>query len=492
MNENNKSKENEINMSTINLEKYREAKIEYDKEIRRLDYEIVEVSVQMYDTRESIENLKNPDVLTEKEKLRLKVISLEEKEQKFKADIWQKIQELKRTVKKILDKKEETREVEEAKFAINKIQDVYFNIHELIEKIEPFVSNYYEEEEEAKTEKENIKENQKINCIKKDKTVEALANTEIEQNQQEREYLNKNEEKVPLEQKQIGIKKEFKTVEKFDIPKQRIVDFENLLMYIYKMSVLHRTNIEKCISKFIINYNIIKNSDNISSEFNNLSNKYIYEANKILEKIERQENLEDINKKINEIQIENKELQNKTTLLKAESENMQKQVEELMNVHFVSSTASKILEELVRESNEFTNINVENSVFIEIKEITKKERMNHIIKISKWTKNIEEKLKEYQLEETDFQFILYLIRQTENICNGCYEQIANYIVNLCDSSINLEELEHINKLEKNKMKLQDSESKILRDGIETIKRKYLKLPFIRRKVAYILNAKQLT
>lgn len=479
-------------MSIINLEKYREAKIEYDKEIRRLDYEIVEVSVQMYDTRETIEDLKNPDVLTEKEKLKLKIETLEEKEQKLKESIWQKIEELKKIVTKILNEKKSSKDVEEAKFAIGKIQDVYFNIHELIEKIEPFVINYYKEKEEIKIKSENLEEKKEINVIQENKMPNELLIKETAKIHKEENNHKELEGERILEQKQIGIKKEFKPVEKFDIPKQRIVDFENLLMYIYKMSVMHRTNIEKCISKFIINYNIIKNSDNFSSEFNNLSNKYICEANKILEKIERQENLEDINKKINEIQIENKELQNKTTLLKSESENMQKQLEELVNVHFVSSTASKILEELIQKSNELTNINVENSVFIEIKEITKKERMNHIIKISKWTKNIEEKLKDYKLEETDFQFILHLIRQTESICNGCYEQIANYIVNLCDNSIRLEELENINKIEKSKMQLQDSESKILRDGIETIKRKYLKLPFIRRKVAYILNNKQLT
>ena len=179
-------------------------------------------------------------------------------------------------------------------------------------------------------------------------------------------------------------------------------------------------------------------------------------------------------------------------LLAAESENMQKQLEKLMNVHFVSGSASKILEELVQKSNDLQEVNIEKSVFIEIKEMTKKERMSHIIKISKWTKNIEEKLKDYKLEETDFQFVLHLIRQTESICNGCYEQIANYIVNLCDSSIRLEELENINKIEKSKMQLQESETEILKDGIESIKRKYLKIPFIRRKVAYILDFKQLT
>ena len=51
----------------------------------------------------------------------------------------------KKLVTKILNERKSSKDVEEAKFAIDKIQDVYFNIHELIEKIEPFVINYYKE-----------------------------------------------------------------------------------------------------------------------------------------------------------------------------------------------------------------------------------------------------------------------------------------------------------------------------------------------------------
>ena len=43
-----------------------------------------------------------------------------------------------------------------------------------------------------------------------------------------------------------------------------------------------------------------------------------------------------------------------------------------MNVHFVSGSASKILEELVQKSNDLQEVNIEKSVFIEIKEMTKK------------------------------------------------------------------------------------------------------------------------
>ena len=72
-----------------------------------------------------------------------------------------------------------------------------------------------------------------------------------------------------------------------------------------------------------------------------------------------------------------------------------------------------------------------------------------------------------------------------------YENITNLILELCEGYIELEEIEVQNNL--NKMLLeQDMEiSNILRNGINAIKRKYLKIPFVGRKVAYILDTKAL-
>ena len=60
----------------------------------------------------------------------------------------------------------------------------------------------------------------------------------------------------------------------------------------------------------------------------------MYEANKIFEKIEKQENLEDINKQITEMQIENKGIKDKIILLAAESENMQKAIRKTYECSF--------------------------------------------------------------------------------------------------------------------------------------------------------------
>ena len=69
-----------------------------------------------------------------------------------------------------------------------------------------------------------------------------------------------------------------------------------------------------------------------------------------------------------------------------------------------------------------------------IKKLSYNKRMEHIIEVSKWTKNVEEEIKYSDFEESDFQFVIYLIRQTENVCNSNFEQIANLIINLCDSN----------------------------------------------------------
>ena len=117
--------------------------------------------------------------------------------------------------------------------------------------------------------------------------------------------------------------------------------------------------------------------------------------------------------------------------------------------------------------------------------------MNHIIEISKWTKNIEEKLKFFHLEESDFQFVIYTIRQTESECNANFEQVANMIIRLCDANLQLEQIEENEKVKNKELQKEIDTTQILKDGIENIKKKYSKIPFIGRKVTSILSAKML-
>ena len=86
---------------------------------------------------------------------------------------------------------------------------------------------------------------------------------------------------------------------------------------------------------------------------------------------------------------------------------------------------------------------------------------------------------------------MYLIRQTEDVCNINYENITNLILELCEGYIRLEEIELQNSINTELLKGNIEISNILRDGINTIKKKYLKVPFIGRKVAYILDTKAL-
>ena len=72
-----------------------------------------------------------------------------------------------------------------------------------------------------------------------------------------------------------------------------------------------------------------------------------------------------------------------------------------------------------------------------------------------------------------------------------YENITNQILKLCEAYIELEEIEKVNDINKQILNQDVEISNILKDGINTIKKKYLKIPFIGRKVAYILDSKAL-
>ena len=95
------------------------------------------------------------------------------------------------------------------------------------------------------------------------------------------------------------------------------------------------------------------------------------------------------------------------------------------------------------------------------------------------------------LEESDFQFVIYTIRQTESECNANFEQVANMIIRLCDANLQLEQIEENEKVKNKELQKEIDTTQILKDGIENIKKKYSKIPFIGRKVTSILSAKML-
>ena len=458
------------------------------------------------------------------------------------------------------------------KFIVNKITDVYFETESLSqlsylleiedkEPVEPMniLENEKTAEQENKIEVEepvepvNILENEKtaeqenkiegeepvkpMNILENEKTAEQENKIEVKEpaepiniteKEETAEQTNKIENKPLVSQvesnvpkpaavtieKPFEIEEVFKPVQpalQFNIEEQRIVDFENLLNHINKTSKDFRTDIEKALSRFIINYQIVKNTQYLQNDFDNIANNYLNLFKTIIQKFKKDESIDALQERIQNQENTTKNIEQQLLTNNIEIKEMQRQMQELSKVYFVGGYVRKIQEQIAKiqgeqetektENKDGTNKifvprkdnmdNSENDVFEKIKKLTYDKRMDHIIEVSKWTKNVEEKLRVFHLEETDFQFVIYLIRQTENICNSNFEQVANIIINLCDTNLQLELAEE-NGINKNK-KLQEeaTTAQILKDGIENIRKKYSKMPFIGRKVSSILKAKLL-
>lgn len=454
-------------MNKLNLEKCKKNKEEYDKKIKSLDYKIVETSVEMYNTKsKNIQPNQEEDENSKFNQLKYKIQQYELEKENLTKELWKSLAEIKNEFSKIIDKK--MREDQNKKsayitamFIVNKIVDVYFNADELLR-----LSYLFEEEK-----------------------TEELTHTEI---------VEQNIIK-PEPQKQIV---------NFDIEEQRIIDFENLLNHIIKVSRNYRTDVEKALSRFIINYKIIKNAQYLQNDFDNITNNYLDIYKSVIKKFEKDESIEALQVRINNEEQNIKNIENKLLTNNIAINEMQRQMQELTKIYFVGGYVRKLLSQVdvLQEDSNVKNQNINENVsqlskkvekdngqevFKKIKKLAYDKRMNHIIEISKWTKNIEEKLKFFHLEESDFQFVIYTIRQTESECNANFEQVANMIIRLCDANLQLEQIEENEKVKNKELQKEIDTTQILKDGIENIKKKYSKIPFIGRKVTSILSAKML-
>lgn len=454
-------------MNKLNLEKCKKNKEEYDKKIKSLDYKIVETSVEMYNAKsKNIQPNQEEDENSKFNQLKYKIQQYELEKENLTKELWKSLAEIKNEFSKIIDKK--MREDQNKKgsyitamFIVNKIVDVYFNADELLR-----LSYLFEEEK-----------------------TEELTHTEI---------VEQNIIK-PEPQKQIV---------NFDIEEQRIIDFENLLNHIIKVSRNYRTDVEKALSRFIINYKIIKNAQYLQNDFDNITNNYLDIYKSVIKKFEKDESIEALQVRINNEEQNIKNIENKLLTNNIAINEMQRQMQELTKIYFVGGYVRKLLSQVdvLQEDSNVKNQNINENVsqlskkvekdngqevFKKIKKLAYDKRMNHIIEISKWTKNIEEKLKFFHLEESDFQFVIYTIRQTESECNANFEQVANMIIRLCDANLQLEQIEENEKVKNKELQKEIDTTQILKDGIENIKKKYSKIPFIGRKVTSILSAKML-
>ena len=517
-------------MNRLDLERCIKDKDEYDKKIRSLDYKIVETSVQMYNSKSRNAQFEPEDGENSKvNQLKNKIQQYETEKLNLTKELWEELVVIKTELNKVIDEKikaqpEQKDEFLITKFIVNKITDVYFETESLSQ-----LSYLLEIEDKEPVKPVNILENEKTaeqeNKIEVEEPAEPINITEKEETA---EQTNKIENKPLVSQvesnvpkpaavtieKPFEIEEVFKPVQpalQFNIEEQRIVDFENLLNHINKTSKDFRTDIEKALSRFIINYQIVKNTQYLQNDFDNIANNYLNLFKTIIQKFKKDESIDALQERIQNQENTTKNIEQQLLTNNIEIKEMQRQMQELSKVYFVGGYVRKIQEQIAKiqgeqetektEDKDSTNKifvprkdnmdNSENDVFEKIKKLTYDKRMDHIIEVSKWTKNVEEKLRVFHLEETDFQFVIYLIRQTENICNSNFEQVANIIINLCDINLQLELAEE-NGINKNK-KLQEeaTTAQILKDGIENIRKKYSKMPFIGRKVSSILNAKLL-
>lgn len=460
-------------MNKLVLEKLKDEKEEYDKQIRNLDYKIVETSVEIQTKINMQKNTENNDT-TKIDYLNNDLEKYRDEESKLTNEFFNKISSIKTSLREILDKKLEENPKEKSIYlfsicTLNRINDVYFDPEELINLSYIIVDGGSDEKDEVA--KVQINDNRPV-----------LASVTVEK---------------PFEVEQ-RVKQ---PIQRFDIEEQRVVDFDNLINHLTKISRDYRTDIEKALSRFIINYNIVKNTQYLKNDFDNITNNYLSIFRSIIEKFKKDESIDLLQNRIKEQQNITQNLQEQIKLNDVQLKEMQRKMQELAKVYFAGTYAKKILEHVaelqgeqeVKAKNQIPrNENNEiEGVFQKIKNNTYNKRMSHIIEVSKWTKNIEEKIAIFHLEESDFQFIIYIIRQTENVCNANFEQVANIIIALCDINIQLEVVEKNEKETNLKFQSETNLTQVIREGIDVIKKKYSKMPFIGRKVNSILSAKLL-
>lgn len=550
-------------MNKLVLERCKKDKEEYDKKIRSLDYKIVETSVGLHNSKTYNPALYEEDNENSKtNQSKLMIQQYETEKQNLTKEFWDKLVAIKSELSVIINKRIKENPTKKsdyvmAMFTINKITDVYFEPDDLISLAYLFEEGESNQQQETIEQElptipiviEEKKEEEQVNnpILEKQESVlvpvneekhiaipftsliETKEETEIREEEKQENNVASEQKLEPISQESnvpkpavVTVEKPFEVeevfkvlaqpVQQFNIEEQRIVDFENLLNHINKISKDFRTNIEKALSRFIINYQIVKNTQYLQNDFDNIENNSLEAFKNIIQKFKKDENIEVLQERIKNQENTTKNIEQQLLTNNIEIKEMQRQMQELAKVYFVGGYVRKIQEQVAKvqgeQETENTNEkdstnkifvpskdnvdNSENDVFKKIKKLTYDKRMDHIIEVSRWTKNVEEKLRVFHLEETDFQFVIYLIRQTENICNSNFEQVANIIINLCDTNLQLELAEE-NGINKNK-KLQEeaNTAQILKDGIENIRKKYSKMPFIGRKVSSILNAKMLS
>ena len=318
----------------------------------------------------------------------------------------------------------------------------------------------------------------KIKCFVNDNKVNQDNSIKIS----EMEYLN-----------QVSKNKDINKQNTFNIKTQRIIDFENFFKSINNISNKYIKEIEEIIYEDIKEKRYLEETDELEYKSEKIFNQFILNLNTQVEKFKKDENIVDVNFRVQEINKSNKDIELKIKKSEEEAKELKEKLDSLQDIYFVSVYAKKIIKtflnmQLKKEIKNNEN-KADDEIYSSIKKIAKKNRIDKKKKIDKWSNELITKVNKSNIKESKYEVIISIIRKVENNCNIQLERILNSIILLCDKYINLENVEIENNARKKVLAQNMSVLMVLSKGIENIKKKYSKIPIIGRKISYILEPK---
>lgn len=307
-------------------------------------------------------------------------------------------------------------------------------------------------------------------------------NEENKFNMEELEYLNKISKDNEIIKKDI-----------FDIKKQRIIDFENFFKSINNLEDRYIKEIDELIYKYIKRQEYVGKIEQLEYKAEKIQNQFIIYLKKQVEEFKKGENISEVSFKVQEIYKDNKDIECKIKKSEEETKELKEKLDSLQDIYFVSVYAKKIINtflnmQLKKEIKNKEN-KVDDEIYNTIKNIAKKNRITHMIKVDKWSNELIKRINKYNIREKEYEELVNIIRKTENNSNIQLEKILNSIILLCDNYISLENVETENNARKKVLAQNMSILMVLSSGIDKIKRKYSKIPIIGRKISYILEPK---
>lgn len=307
-------------------------------------------------------------------------------------------------------------------------------------------------------------------------------NGENKFNIEELEYLNKISKDNDISKKDI-----------FDIKKQRIIDFENFFKSINNLEDRYIKEIDELIYKYIKRQEYVGKIEQLEYKAEKIQNQFIIYLKKQVEEFKKGENISEVSFKVQEIYKDNKDIECKIKKSEEETKELKEKLDSLQDIYFVSVYAKKIINtflnmQLKKEIKNKEN-KVDDEIYNTIKNIAKKNRITHMIKVDKWSNELIKRINKYNIREKEYEELVNIIRKTENNSNIQLEKILNSIILLCDNYISLENVETENNARKKVLAQNMSILMVLSSGIDKIKRKYSKIPIIGRKISYILEPK---